>query len=706
MTSPLLLQLLELQDSFLYEYLRPVDLLELTLTSRLVQDTLLRQKFQVRDTYFAYYGPILAMYRVKMHPYLQLKTAEDYKFFLHHDLGYDRSLYFLALGLCKPIGERRVAEWDKAILGSISADDQKEEQVSHQFNEWQQHLLLVQEYVYLSTMEHLAVSSIDFLITLFRLFATEVGSKSMQRYIGSHPLVWRYGYVHDAIKKCGLQALVFVINYYFDEIAFKVSEDVEITGPIFIRQICQYFQLGDCSQILQQLDQLMEVEPNFQNLIAYYGVAKEQGLYETLNVEAHLKASLVKIMAHSNSQQSQPKRRNCNMERHHSLWQISVPLHDILYWNVPFDWVKQLVLHQDSLVVNSIECGWFIVELLMTYSSSKSSSIVMQFMLDKIYNGHAQQAHYLLIAVTSCSQDYNFGSFEHAMLDVKKDFKNEFKDVLFQVFDFLLGNPEAICHALHLRLFMAFEVFQDILAEQQQDLLSKTIVAFSQAHDITQDANECPHHSHLIRIIKALGGEQAFASFILIMDAETLSQCNGCILASIIYIFKWKYKGPLTDELCTRLVSLYADVDNPKLTAEFLSEMYIILDFSDAVICELKRTHTAEQLKAVCSHLSPGCIDELQLGVEYQSEWIQEIEVVSTGLPYPENIIRIVEIANENCGCFGNAPWPYRTEQKQVLEGCITWSKSGKMIQGGPMIPDDVELVNGYDVSHYTFWSN
>lgn len=78
------------------------------------------------------------------------------------------------------------------------------------------------------------------------------------------------------------------------------------------------------------------------------------------------------------------------------------------------------------------------------------------------------------------------------------------------------------------------------------------------------------------------------------MDAETLSQCNGCILASIIYIFKWKYKGPLTDELSTRLVSLYADVGNPKLIAEFLSEMYMISNFSNAVICELKRTHSAE----------------------------------------------------------------------------------------------------------------
>ncbi|KAI3646613.1 hypothetical protein MP228_009541 [Amoeboaphelidium protococcarum] len=75
-------KLLELLGSELTRFMRPIDMFELSLTQKYIQQYLHQDKVSVRASYYAYYGPALTAYLVKDHGWLQLQTHDDYKFFV------------------------------------------------------------------------------------------------------------------------------------------------------------------------------------------------------------------------------------------------------------------------------------------------------------------------------------------------------------------------------------------------------------------------------------------------------------------------------------------------------------------------------------------------------------------------------------------------------------------------------------------------
>lgn len=77
----------------------------------------------------------------------------------------------------------------------------------------------------------------------------------------------RYGYLYDAIKNYGLQALVITIGHYYDKNRIRV---IICPDSKFVQGICRYFELGDGDQVLKALDNLMKTCPSFQVLLAYH----------------------------------------------------------------------------------------------------------------------------------------------------------------------------------------------------------------------------------------------------------------------------------------------------------------------------------------------------------------------------------------------------------------------------------------------------
>ncbi|KAI3637565.1 hypothetical protein MIR68_004214 [Amoeboaphelidium protococcarum] len=73
-------------DQSLHKYLSPKDLLELSLSTKWLQSFVQEEKKFTRDLYWHYYGPRLAAFRIKDHPYLNLHSKQDYLYFMHDSL--------------------------------------------------------------------------------------------------------------------------------------------------------------------------------------------------------------------------------------------------------------------------------------------------------------------------------------------------------------------------------------------------------------------------------------------------------------------------------------------------------------------------------------------------------------------------------------------------------------------------------------------
>ncbi|KAI3635220.1 hypothetical protein MIR68_006786 [Amoeboaphelidium protococcarum] len=337
--TTLLIQLLQLSDTPLFDQLRPVDLLQLTLTGKECQEIIQSQRHPIRHTYWKYYGPLLAAYRVKSHAQLQLKTVQDYKIFMPETLDCDHAFHLRALALdyLRPLQEPINKLWNRAILEvCASKGDRSWPYGCAHFNEWQEFYSSPGQYVSPHHSEVFATSQLDFLITIFRASLdsgciqwnmqnfVEADGKQMRNYQSS---VGRYGYLYDAIKNYGLQALVITIGDQYDKYYIRA-----IIRPDrkFVQGICRYFQLGDGNQVLKALDNQMKTSPSFQVLLAYYTLLLEVGLSDQLDKEAHMKESIAQIINHHN-QIPVTQYDNKKWQRIQESLQISDALQDVIY---------------------------------------------------------------------------------------------------------------------------------------------------------------------------------------------------------------------------------------------------------------------------------------------------------------------------------------------------------------------------------------
>ncbi|KAI3643217.1 hypothetical protein MP228_012772 [Amoeboaphelidium protococcarum] len=659
--TTLLLQLLQLSDTSLFDYLRPVDIVQLTLTGKECQEIIQSQRHLVRHCYWKYYGPLLAAYRVKSHAYLRLKTVQDYKVFMAETLDCDYAFYLRALALDKmrPLQEPINKLWNRAVLEVCASMGNRPWPYEYtQFNEWQEFYSSPGQYVSSHHSEVLATSQLDLLITVFRASLdngciqwnmqnfVEAEGKQMRYYQSS---VGRYGYLYDAIKNYGLQALVITIGHFYDKNRIRV---IICPDSKFVQGICRYFELGTGDQVLKALENLMKASPSFQVLLAYYTLLQEIGLSaDQLDKEAHIKKSIAQIISHHN-QIPVTQYDNKNWQRIHESLQIPDALRNVIYSCLTHGQVWDFIWSIDP--IRSVEAGWILIELIMVYDEKHLQSYLMDFFLNKVKDGLVDEAANWLMAVLTYKP---LGEYLSEYLNV--ELFNDQKDVIVQVFDKLAGTPEVLKNARFFDLALAFSLFSSLLddAQLQLQILKKVIVTLSMVHDNIRDAFECFRHSQLMTIVNCLGKAKTFTQFVLNMDANTLSLCHGCVLAHVMHKYVSYYKqSEQNDKLSIYLLQLYYEIGDFRKTAAFLSALYIDHMYSDAVVQLMETLYCEEDLQQICSHLDDDCVDALRLGPEYHDAWIQMVNTAAEELPFPANIISIVQLATENCGEFMQAP--------------------------------------------------
>ncbi|KAI3652997.1 hypothetical protein MP228_002422 [Amoeboaphelidium protococcarum] len=86
--------LLLLGDTTLLHYIRPQDLLELSLSCKDLQSLIQSNVYRaaIKQLYFSYYGPVLTMIRIPEHSYLGFQSADDLRYLLTSELRESQNL--------------------------------------------------------------------------------------------------------------------------------------------------------------------------------------------------------------------------------------------------------------------------------------------------------------------------------------------------------------------------------------------------------------------------------------------------------------------------------------------------------------------------------------------------------------------------------------------------------------------------------------
>ncbi|KAI3644327.1 hypothetical protein MP228_010491 [Amoeboaphelidium protococcarum] len=628
----------------------------------------------VRDCYWAYYGPLLAMYRVKMHSYLQLETAEDYQFFYAQYIGYasEDLLLQVARRQCVPLGEAHVRAWSEAISPPSDeyddADSGPDCFQKYHFNEWSEYYTQEEVELYTKNEEILACSQLDLLITLGNQFAEDVlfssgqadqnvghrskRTKTEDQRVWNLPYVWRFGYIHDAIRNKGVEALTFAINHYHDQFIHFGHDNLGRDASIF-NKLCEYFQLGESGQVIQKLHDQCKDNPSFPDILAYYRAVQELG--HQLDVSSHLQQVVVQLIEQclsiSLSEEEEDFGSNY-VRRLHQLLIIPGGLLPYLRQYLSYDWVRSQL--EGIKVVNNILIAWLIVEMLAVYESQDSLSLLFEKIVDKLNGGLLDEAMYLLTALISsdCARDYLTCHLKIERFHVSKA-------ALCKVLINMLDTDYIVIDARYYSLSKAFELFEPILVDMKQEFISKVIIAFSRVHETIKDSHQCPEHQQLVRVVNALGGARGFEQFIMSLDPLTLSQCHPCVLNCLFYKYRSDYETELADQLFIKLMSECAKLVDVQKAAELLTlylDDQMNEDVDETLGIKLKKVFPQDQLQQICQHLNSDHIEALNIGLQFQSPWIQEIGNIAQSTQYPGNITQIVQIAKEHCHKLSKAP--------------------------------------------------
>ncbi|KAI3630075.1 hypothetical protein MIR68_011510 [Amoeboaphelidium protococcarum] len=206
-----LVNLLALPQSPLYQYLRPVDFLQLSKCNKECQDAIVNQKYK-------------------------LQSEEDYVFFFHEQIKSYHALLTVVSPIMCFVTRDLISPGLRLLDGFI-------------------------EKAKLSSGEVLASSQIDFLCILYRAFVKRKQQVSDPKRKPCR--VSKYGYYHDAVKNFQLDAMVKIINTEFDVLIEEVNiinsdrlrqgRSATISGKAdAFSQLRQYFQLGSCDDVREQ----------------------------------------------------------------------------------------------------------------------------------------------------------------------------------------------------------------------------------------------------------------------------------------------------------------------------------------------------------------------------------------------------------------------------------------------------------------------
>ncbi|KAI3633551.1 hypothetical protein MIR68_008498 [Amoeboaphelidium protococcarum] len=653
-----LVSLLDLPHSLLYQYLRPVDFLQLSKCNKECQGAIVNQKFKVRDAYFRYYGPLLTAYRIKFHKYLQLQSEEDYIFFFHGQIKkYNTLLSVISQDYAFRDGVYNIT-WNNAVNQFYSANVTYY-QCPKYYNSWSEVYALnkEKEEVKLNSGEILASSQYDLLVILYRAFVKRNYQLSDPR---RKPLfLSQFGYYQDAVKNFQLDALVRTINSEFD----VLIEEMSIVNHVGSRHglsersrgylnslslLCQYFQIGSFDDIREKLAKSIESSPDFQTLYAYFNVIALQQQYNHQTAQQQLFKYVVRILNYS--QDSVLKLQSVGFVKHtRDKMLISAQMYSLLKAHLTHEWVKQKI--NDVKAIKSVETGWAILSLLQVYDPTQCQSVFQKFLYRRLCRCRNDDAMYMVIAAHCYDLENFFQWMEQEMSHIAIK-------TLVKVLEQLLNIEFVVTESKFFQLGRIFKQFEKSLVDHQQHLVRVSLLKFSQVGHV--DIDSCYYyHDELTWIIGSLGGQNEWARVVLNSDADFIAQLKGCIIVIGLSPDLDLMSQQMLDQVSVHLVNLFCG--NEKLDFNILAYYFRhLLEtslYSEEAVLKLKDIASEQQLYTICNMLAEDeDVAILNFGSQFLPGWLNECQRICNEVDFPYNVIEAMHLVNVNVGNLSSAP--------------------------------------------------
>ncbi|KAI3644328.1 hypothetical protein MP228_010492 [Amoeboaphelidium protococcarum] len=670
-----LTKLLQLPTTTLHQYLRPVDLLELCLSCKECRDTILQQRLPLFKVYFWYYGPLIAADRIRLHPYLQLKSKKDYRYFLHSFIKqFPVLLDFARDRYANEKDEPFIlhTEWRDAVMefypsntrSSINRD--KQQQI--RFKKWSDLYSKNKIHCTFDRDLVLASSQLDLIITLFAVVAKQFWNPGTEH---DPPVMSVFGYYHDAIKNFWLDALIIVVNKEYDARDYDQWRSQSrafnrIFGSVhrldvFVGRICEYFDLGTGDEVREKLLNYLEVSPHFCGIYAYLNILKQLDLIDDYkNPKQFFSELVMKILNH-------PGQSNLISNGLHRFWQfrdymqISDKFGQLLTRYLSAEWALQQI--EAVEIASSIERGWAVLSLLKLYkNASEINGIYSMIVIEKLNNGLAEEAMNLLIALYSSNAEYAFDC-DTALLS------DSAVQTLIQALESLLECEIILWNAVDFKIGKLFESVEKFLLDHRQSFISKTISMFSRVR-----CNEMVYctglHDQVKTIVDSLGGFEEFTQYVLSIQPDVFSGLNQCLFMDIVCDHIPLHDQNTLDEVSVHMVELCFQQTRfyPDILAQYFDNMHKCNAYSSVASKKLLQMAEEEKLEQLFTYFSQSEIVALNIGSRFLQPWVNKVIKIEADSRFPDNIIQIVQIFQANDKKLLFAPICVR----RILARCIS----------------------------------
>ncbi|KAI3636804.1 hypothetical protein MIR68_005071 [Amoeboaphelidium protococcarum] len=535
--------------SSLGQYLRPVDLLELSLTSQRVQGVLLDQERVVKDAYHAYYGPVLTAFRIREHNYLQLNTVEAVQYFLHKSILKNQTLRRYLKGLVRVDNDPGMLNqvWRRELLGYFDI-------------EYQAGYGEIDPDNYRGS---LCAPSKDFATVLLQTYLSD------RDCCNPKIKVLQYGYAHDALKKYGLRCLMELLsNYNFNSIQEKVLPFNFLS--YFLKMLPDPF----CTDIEKDvMHYFLEEEPTYRVLSACLCILKREQLHTQLDMLVLLKEFFQKMLSKCEQQQSVNLSDNTfeDIQAESKKYAVNIGCGEVL---LKYQYQLSLILPQD-IAVTSLSTVFALIELVQVFSARyyrqfdlyQCDNWYVKLIADKVNKGELKQAELLTVALAmklprqvldDTRNSYtNFRPIVAFNPQYFKDIQSALLDVtgLFEYTCLTFAEPKD-------NLFRSvWALFKNVLSGKNLELVKLALAKYSKLHDSASDEEEDHCSSNLHKTLHSILSEACSCDMFVdfVESSKDIFKYSDCILAS---------------EFCAQLVRQYDESDEACLIMLDLLERY------------------------------------------------------------------------------------------------------------------------------------
>ncbi|KAI3630076.1 hypothetical protein MIR68_011511 [Amoeboaphelidium protococcarum] len=516
--------------------------------------------------------------------------------------------------------ENEVDEWKKALCKYCELDFGYEAPRQLYFKQMSDLYMRQQEDLQVESGELFAYSQDDFLLTLCFTYCMDF-EYDKKDIIGKSVYVSRFGYFQDAMNKYGLEIIIYNLVRYNQGRGFTDPADTSE----FLTNFCQFFCFGSYSDLLVQIENILDTRPHFYALEAYFLVMKGLRKYQTIDRKQRFMAFFSKLI-------SQPGhftmlREYKDMMRERLLCEACNLVADLFQQHVKVKWIVNQI--KSVKHVTCLEYGWAVVQVLVIYKDQFDvPNFYSELMVEKFSNQETlDEAKLLLMSLVLLPRKQRT-----LYIVLMTELFAKYKCNVLTVIKSLLQTDFVVKNADKYQLYQAVDYFSKLLADHHEELFGIALASFSKVHP--KGTVDCggEYHDGMVKIL-----------------------IHQYIVTNLLFEYCSYYKESFTDKAFMKLLTLYCKLGDPIKTAGFLKIYLEDEDRDENFLKTLKRLCNEEQLRAVCELLNEDVIETLKVGDEYHKPWMKEINL-AIKLSFPQNITKVVQLTKDQYGSLEKAP--------------------------------------------------